>query len=326
MLGEMPDGTKKDEEVIIYRLSDIDTKEVSIVDAAANRRKFLVVKGANMSGVGAPVVSDGKGGYTVAKDTPAPPAPSTEPGNAPPAPPPSSQGLAKEPKLTLAPEAKAELIKRFSAAIERLSALKALVEEAEEVEGIVEVPETITTKVAELLNGISQGDVSKEGGGAPVLKGLPQFSAERVAHLRAAYEAIGTLLGAIAPAPVPPPATEPSEVPTSSEAGGVGDIAKMIANAVSPLEEKIGKGLDKIITLVMQHDAAIKKQGERVEAVEKASRPTPRSGTPEGVPSVVPYDSDYESSDAWPVDMADPDRYDVSKVDPSIRFTKAKRW
>lgn len=332
----MPDQETQDG-ATIYRLSDIDTEEVSIVDAAANRRKFLVVKGANtMSKAGAPVVSDGKGGHTVAKETPAQPSTGQPGAETPPAAAPQAApetapqgGPTTEPKLTLAPEAKAELLKRFAAATERLAALKALIDSAEEVPGLVEVPEEIASKVAELLTGIAQGEVQKNEGeqGATnvlesVAKGLPQFSTARVSQLQAAYDALGTVLGSIAPAP-----TEP-ETPPSTEAppAEAGDVAKAVAAALLPMEEKIAKGLEKIAAIVAQHDAAIQKQAGRVEAVEKAGRPTPRSGAPEGARETVGKDDggEYDDGGAWPSDMADPDKHDVNKVDPSVRFTSRR--
>lgn len=327
-----PDQTN---EPTVYRLTDIDTEEVSIVDRAANQRKFLIVKGANMAKAGAAVSSDGKGGHTAtSKDAPAtPPAPAAPaaapapaapaaqaPAAAPPAAPaaaPAAGGPAAEPKLQLSPEAKAELVKRFTAAAERLAALKAMLDGAAEVPGLVEVPAEIATKVAELLTGIAQGEVEK---GAPVAKGLPQFSSARTAQLQAAYDALGAVLGSVAK-PVPAPAADPAAEPAGEPA-----VDAEVAKAFASLEAKVAAGLEKIAGVVAKQGEAIAKQAGIVEAVQKGSRPTPRSGAPEGArESVEKDDDDADAPGGWPADMSDPDKHDVSKVDPSLRFTVKPR-
>src|SRR4051812_28595030 len=57
--------SKADQADKIYRLTDMEVEEVSMVDRAANKRKFLVVKrdGDPMS---TQVQPDGKGGFTSA--------------------------------------------------------------------------------------------------------------------------------------------------------------------------------------------------------------------------------------------------------------------
>lgn len=53
------------EQAAQYRLEDIQVEEVSLVDRAANKRRFLVVKNAGASD--AELVSDGRGGFVVRK-------------------------------------------------------------------------------------------------------------------------------------------------------------------------------------------------------------------------------------------------------------------
>lgn len=296
----------------VYRLTDIETEEVSIVDRAANQRKFLIVKnkGADDMKTGAPIVSDGKGGHTVVKEVPeTPPAP---PAAAPPAPevPPMT-----EPIFSLSPEAKEELLKRCARAAERLSALKAIVDGATVVAGLVEVPATIVEKVAELLTGIAEGEkVEKADAKIVLLKGLPQFSGARVSQLQAAHEALGAVLSTIV-APTPPAPAPEVEAPEET-------IAKAVAKAVAPIEAKVAKGLDAIAAIVSSQSIAIEKQAGRVLAVE-TSRPTPRSVTPSGAAETVAKGDDEDNS-AWPSDMADPEKHDVTKVDKGLRFTTTK--
>lgn len=49
---------------VVHELTDIDTNEVSIVDRAANKRKFLTVKRDGGSMAGREVTPNGKGGFT----------------------------------------------------------------------------------------------------------------------------------------------------------------------------------------------------------------------------------------------------------------------
>lgn len=302
-------------EPTIYRLTDIDTEEVSIVDAAANRRTFLVVKGANMP-VGAPVTSDGKGGHTIAKEpTPggAPAAPAPAPGTPAPTAEPAAGGPTTEPKISLSPEAKAELAKRIATATERLTALKALIDGATETAGLVEIPSEVASKFAELLTGIAEGEPVEKGA---VAKGLPQFSGARVSALQAAYDALGAVLGSVKPAPADP--VEPAETPPAESADAA--VEKSITRAFAPLEAKLAKGLEGITALIAKHGEAIEKQAGRVVEIEKSSRPTPRSSGAEE--TVAKNDGgEHEDGGAWPADMADPDKHDVSKVDASVRFT-----
>jgi hypothetical protein len=55
---------RKDAAKQVYRLTDIEVEEVSIVDRAANQMKFVLVKSA-----GAPVLPDGAGGLTTEDET-----------------------------------------------------------------------------------------------------------------------------------------------------------------------------------------------------------------------------------------------------------------
>lgn len=286
----------------IYRLTEIDTEEVSIVDRAANQRKFLVVKGANMAKAGSPVVPDGKGGHTTTeKDgAPAPTVPDATP----------TTPALNEPVLNLSPETKAELIKRLAAATSRIDALKAMIAGAVEVPGSVEVPSSISDLVAELLTGITHGEVAK----GEVAKGLPQFSAQRVAQIQAARSALDELLGSITkPAPTEPE-VPPEAAPTVDEV-----VAKAVAKALGSIESKLAGGFEKIATVIAKHGEAIEKQAATVAVIEKSSRATPRSATPEG--SGTQGATEDDDNAPWPTDMSDPDKHSLAKTAPELRFT-----
>src|SRR5688572_5393147 len=118
----MPDET--------YRLTQIETEEVSLVDAAANGRKLLVVKrapsqGANMAvKQGAEVVEGANGGHQVVKsETPAVPA------------------------IKLSTTLKADLTGRIQGVLKSLTELAASVEKATVDDAVSALPDD----VAELL-------------------------------------------------------------------------------------------------------------------------------------------------------------------------------
>jgi len=137
------DAAKADQ---VYRLADMDVQEVSMVDRAANQRKFLVVKSLKAA--------------PLAPETSTPPI--VEPTPAPPAPPAPGTGAPHvEPTLRIAPEIKDELTKRLLATLSGLEALRKMVDGAEVVQGLVEVPAEIVAAVTQILTVLSEGEVEK---------------------------------------------------------------------------------------------------------------------------------------------------------------------
>lgn len=274
----------------VFRLTDIEVEEVSIVDRAANKRKFLVTKA----------------------DPPAAPAPSAAPAVPAPTPAPApapDPGPKTEPTMRLSPEMKAELVKRIATALERVQALGTLIGGAEEVAGMLEIPAELVTKVAELVSGISDGDVAK---GELVIKGLPQFSSTRLTQLREAYTSLGAILDQVTPAPPPPSAPDPAPTPAAEDDG----LSKKLAS----LEEAVAKGLLQVATLVGKQGEAIAKQASRIDAIDAIDRgrPTTNSEPVEGDP--VRKESDEDDDDGgstggrWPSDMASKDASKIKET------------
>jgi hypothetical protein len=271
----------------VFRLTDIEVEEVSIVDRAANKRKFLVTK---------------------ADPAPAP-APSTTPPPVPtPTPTPAPDpGPKTEPMMRLSPEMKAELMKRIATALERVQALGALIGGAEEVAGMLEIPAELVTKVAELVSGISDGDVAK---GELVIKGLPQFSSTRLTQLRDAYASLGAILDQVTPAPTPPPVPDPAPTPPAEEDDG---LSKKLAS----LEEAVAKGLSQVATLVGKQGDAIAKQAARMDKIDAIDRvrPTTNSEPVEGDPVRKSIDDeDGNGGERWPSDMSSKDASKIKET------------
>lgn len=70
-------ATGKDAESVVHRLDDMLVEEVSLVDRAANRRKFLLVKRDTTMGAGAPITAKPDGSFTATGGGGAAPAPNT---------------------------------------------------------------------------------------------------------------------------------------------------------------------------------------------------------------------------------------------------------
>ncbi len=104
----------------VFRLSDMDVEEVSLVDRAANKKKFLVVKRSDQ--MPTEVQADGKGGFTASGGTNkgAPPPPAKDPKKDPKKPDPTAKagGMEVPPGFK---EAIAPIIDKATAQLEALS-------------------------------------------------------------------------------------------------------------------------------------------------------------------------------------------------------------
>lgn len=286
----------------LHTLSDIRTEEVSLVDHAANRRRLLVVKNeGNMGTKSTEVVGDGKGGHTATtKEDPVTPA---APAAAPPAPaatPAQPAATPEVPKLRISPEAKAELAKRVSGAMEKLGVLKGVLDGTEEVAGLTDVPSALIEGFGDILHLLAEGDgtaatatPAAKAATAAIAKGKKQISSAREAHLRSAYSALGTILSELDAAPAtetPAPAVEP----VASD--------DVVAKRVASLEATVTKMLGSVTATLEKQNAAIAKQGAEIERVEKASgagTARPSNGSNETDPAPVKKGESF----TWDLDL-----------------------
>lgn len=296
----------------IYRLEDIEVQEVSVVDRAANKRKFLVVKSEERrmaKSIGAEIKPDGKGGHTVVKDEPqAAPAQGEQAAATPPAipAPEGTQTPAGEPKLKLSAEARAEMLKRVEGATAKLAALKAMLDSAEEVAGSTEIPNEIVLAVGDVLHLLSEGEAEKSDG-VKIDKGRKQISTVREAKLRAAHTAIGDILSeleAVTP-PVEPPADGATPAPGAEDA---------LAKSFRSLEERLAKALSGILDHVKKQGEAVSKQAERIEQIDTSRGRVAGNGA--RVAEEVTKNDAHDQRD-WPMDMNRPGHGDAG---PGLRF------
>lgn len=318
----------------VYRLSDIEVEEVSIVDRAANKRRFLMMKatgGAMTTKKATEVKPDGKGSHTIAKDAPAAAAPGAAPAAAP-APAAPAAGAPATPPTTpaptaavpvLSPEAKAELLKRVDMASQRLTAIKAMLDGATVQEGTTDIPAEVVAAFGLLLTGIAEGEAPEANAQpapatksvtAAVTKGRKQISTEREGLLRTALTSIQSVLSALdaqpeitepvanpAAADVPPVAAPAPEVVKSTVDAAVAPIAASVAK----LEASVTKALGSILGVVESQKAAITKAAD--------AKPVDRGlGTGNGAREDVTKKEEPAPPVSWPLDMNNPGQGDLA--------------
>lgn len=313
--------TTQNEQPQVFRLEDIQVHEVSVVDRAANKRKFLIVKNEGVmskkSGAGAEVKPNGKGGHTVAKDDVTTAPPSGEPPPAPPANTAADSTPTPAPqveKLRISPEARAEMLKRTTGALERLTTLKTMLEGAEEAAGITEVPNEIVLAVGDVLHLLAEGDgTTTEATKAELAKDRKQISTIREAKLRAAHGAIGDILAELEALPAPTTDAMPEPAPASTTS-----IEDTISKKFLALEERLAKGLTGVLDIVQKQATATNKQAERIESITKDSGRAPSNGARTEESNV---EKSTKRDGVWPMDMNAPgfaqhgpgDRFDSNR-------------
>jgi hypothetical protein len=278
----------------VYSLEDIQVEEVSVVDRAANKRKFLVVKQEKEMRKSKEVIADGKGGLTIAKDEPTP---STAPAaEAPPAAtateaPPSPAGAS----IRMAPAAKAEMLKRCDSALMKINALKSICEKAEEVDGLSEIPQEIVDGVEGIVSTLSEGDPTEKSDVSTQLqKGRKQISIAREGKIRAAHTALAEILSDLEVV-----ATDLVDAPAVDVAEKSEDvIAKKIDEKMLAMEDRLAKALGGIVRMMETQKEAIAKQAS---LIGEKSQPI-MSNSPANHSSVIKGASSGQQH-SWPLDM-----------------------
>lgn len=135
----------KSADSVTHRLTDIQVKEVSLVDRAANKRQFLVTK-RDGSGMSKKLVADGRGGYTeIEKSDDAPAPAAAAPAAVAPVTAPVATAPAAAPAAVTDTE-KADTIAKMGAVAERLLTVAKAYRDSGEVP-----PENFVEEVASML-------------------------------------------------------------------------------------------------------------------------------------------------------------------------------
>lgn len=243
----MPDET--------YRLTQIETEEVSLVDAAANGRKLLVVKrhnpqGANMAvKTGAEVVEGANGGHQVAKsETPAAPA------------------------IKLSTTLKADLTGRIQGVLKSLTELAANVEKATVDDAVSTLPDDVAELLGKALTPA-----------ADVAKGLKQFTNPRIATLEQLQGTVASLIAEVKGAAVgaaPPAPAAAAAAPSAVDVEAT--VAKAVKAAIAPIEKNVAEQLEVAAGAIENISVAVDKQAKIIAKGLKGPRSASNAGASDG--------------------------------------------
>ena len=302
----------------VHRLRDIVVEEVSLVDRAANKRRFLVVKRSDgMSG------DDGESGVEKAKKKPAPQDEQTDEAKA--KKPPQDEADAEkakgdtagepsdaEPKpkrkadLALPADLKEALLATLTQAMERLMALANQIKDAGEPDAEADdpsLPEDLGSEIdaiAELLGEATTKRGKKRAAKADVAKGGSRMAKDRLDRFQKAMALLSDILKEITQS------NEESAAPTAgaAEAG----VQKRGPEAGSPA----APGLKELAAGIGELTRVVKRQEEELTRLRQTR----------GVSNAIPVDSGGRRAEpqevSWPLDMNRPISRD--KVRKEVSF------
>lgn len=313
----------------IFRLTDMEVEEVSLVDRAANMKRFIVVK--QETPMPKEIVPNGKGGFTAAQQT-------------------AAKGKTEKAALEVPPgfkEAAGPLLDKAVAAIETLQAsLKgstpAEITEDGDLPGVPAEFSSGCQKVVDLLgklttmwptapaadpdsDGDAAGDNDADGDGAPtemqmrlaekavgdaanmlkragVAKIGAKMSKDRYTRLQQAAQVLTNLIGELAPpaGAEAAPALGKAKAPPMPPAKGKDDEEeKAKAKKYDEALVGIGQAISKIGTAIGGLTAQVAQQAQAIATIQK-SRGLPTSllhVEENGAPAPV------EENVSWPLDM-----------------------
>lgn len=286
-----------------HRLTDISVEEISIVDRAANKRKYLMVKNADGT---TDVVKTGvaKDGPPPAPQAPAPPQPPTTPAPA---------------TLTISPELKAQVLGILKAAQEQIGVISKVLEGSSETPGAAP-PKELMDALAQLAKTLTPPTTAAPAtppapaphaappaappaiGKVDAEKAGKKISASTLAQLTAAHTTIGSLI-AEAQAPettdpttetAAPPATPPAD-PAEKATPQPPAAPPVAAPAVAP---ELQKQIETMADTVNKMAVLFQAQAKQLEDLRK-SRGSSQQADLDGAD--VKKKSEVVS---WPLDMA----------------------
>lgn len=315
----MSDASKPDPKQV-YRLHDMSVEEVSVVDRAANRRKFLLVKREGDMGIGAEVTTNADGSLTVAK-----PAAQTETTTA------AADGTTTESAAkAIDPEVKATFSSVVEEALNGLAKAKQLLassgDAADVVDAVVKVADDLADSVFAFL-GIEDGDkgtviepadapaapagmgkrlevrrakriIAKDAGdkaAATVLAKVgAKMSKDRLTRFQTAMQVFQDLLNEVLPAAGPSDTEKAKGAPSA----GIAEQKPGEKPAVQPATAKTAKRDAATEKLLAEAATTIKKQAEQLNAL--------RATTQASNGASVEVSKARGEDVSWPLDMNEP--------------------
>ena len=302
----MADGNPQEQ---VQRLTDMVVEEVSLVDRAANKRRFLLVKRSRVMENATEVVPDGKGGFKSVekKDGEQAPAQPTTPAGEPAAPP-APEAPAAEPV-----EKAGEAGKKLQDAVGRLMSVSGKVRGgedpakfADEIKAAVGLLNAITEKYPSLQAKADEPTPAV----APVEKSGAKMRKDRLERLKGAVKALSDLVGEL----------EPEEAPTGQPSAGCAEATtkKDEAPAAEPPVAPVpaapvpDERLEKLAKSVEGLAKVVQVQGEALSKL-------PAMAPPSNALPVEKRGEEQEGADvSWPQDMNR--RLDRAAVGKDISF------
>lgn len=277
----------------IHRLLDIVVEEVSLVDRAANKHRFLIVKRSDPmeeNHADKAKTPDGEAVET-AKQTP----PENDTGDLAE----KADGMAGDSPML---EAAVEALERLTETVETLGAL---------AEG--EVRPKIAELAAELR---ALADRLAVSAGAEAAPAPPADSADlgvAIESVRATLQRVGSLIDAskaTAKPKSPPDATTDEE--KSKDKNEKRDPAPGDVTASPPQDDPLRKDLSGLTDSVRKLVEALKEQAQRLSKLEK------RFGLPNSAPAREEGNRPEDEDVGWPMDLNRP--FDRENVDKAVSF------
>lgn len=247
------------EEPQLFRLTDIVTREVSVVDRAANQRKFLLVKRSGDMANKKREVQVGKDGELESK--PEPNGTEAQPGGDKG----DNGGAETQPAMRLAKADKEKLEQAVAKGLEVLGAVKERLAKAEEpAEGEepseqAEVVSSLTEAVSAMADAIP-GEEATEA----VEKAGRKMASARLRQFEAAYKLLGKLLGEVRGAQAPEETDEKSETTKSEEPI---DVSKLIEDSVA---KAFDAGMGQLVETVGELAEKVTKSESELAEIKRA--------------------------------------------------------
>jgi len=277
----------------IHRLLDIVVEEVSLVDRAANKHRFLIVKRSDPmeeNHADKAKIPDGEAAQTAKQTPPASPAP--EAGDDPP------EDTGGPPDGSML-EAAVAALERLTETVETLSAL---------ADGDARM------KIGEIAAELrALADTLVESAGAePAPPPEPESDlAVVIESVRATLQQVGSLIDASKAAPAKAKPTSDA-APDAKDKNEKRDPAPGDVTVSPPQDDPLRKDLAGLADSVRKLVEALKEQAQRLSKLEK------RFGLPNSAPAPEEHNRPDDEEVGWPMDLNRP--FDRENVDKAVSF------
>lgn len=307
--ADAAEATVTDSADATHRLTGISVKEVSIVDRAANKRKYLLVKEdekGKQPDVAKSADDAAKGDADATKAVPGSPAQPAAPPT-PPGPPTTPQA----PTLRISPELKAQVAGLLKTLQERVGVITKVLEGSSETPGAAAPPELMDAlkQLAQMISQVAAPtpaagdqpppDAQKEDGKTDAEKAGRALSADRLSQLTTIRDSLNALIDGAAPTPAASGEPEPAAASGGTEPAPAASGAEKSA-APSPEIVALQTAVTSIADSMANMTKVFEQQNARIAELSK-SRGESRQPDLDRQPTTK-----KEEPVVWDMDMARP--------------------